>query len=173
MPYKVRARKCKQSDKTGGNHVVLKLKRGGGTKQVSCHTTKQLAKSAVRARYASEIGESIMKITAGKLRQIIREEIERIQNPEQLSEQSNEELSALFQKYADDEHPLIKKYIGTKTDRRAHDSASNKKGRAIARTMGFGTPAGRNLPNKIALLIKRVEAEGESPDLLRAIEKAI
>lgn len=114
-----------------------------------------------------------MKITAKQLRQIIREEIDRIQNPEQLSEQSNEELSALFQKYADDEHPLIKKYIGTKTDRQAHDSsASAKKPRALARLMGFGTPAGRNLPLQIAGLIKRVEAEGESPDLLRAIEKA-
>ena len=121
MPYKVRARKCKQSDKTGGSHVVLKLKRGGGTKQVSCHTTKNLALRAVRARYASEIGESTMKITAKQLRQIIREEIERIQTPEQLSEQASSGQE-LFNKYWSEGNPLITRYIGKKGATRGPDA---------------------------------------------------
>lgn len=159
MPYKVRARKCKQSDKTGGRHVVLKLKRGGGTKQVSCHTTKQLAKSAVRARYASEIGESIMKITAGKLRQIIREEIERIQTPEQLSEQASSEQE-LFDKYWSEGNPLITKFIGKKgathgPDARAKDVSGARRAVAKRRLAALTTA---NM-EKIARLIRDQEGE--------------
>ena len=75
MPWKVRKRKCRQGDGDKGKYVVVKVKRGGGTKQSSCHTTKNLAKRATRARYASAYGESVMKITAGQLRQIIKEEL--------------------------------------------------------------------------------------------------
>ena len=75
MPWKVRKRKCRQGDGDKGKYVVVKVKRGGGTKQSSCHTTKNLAKRATRARYASAYGESVVKITAGQLRQIIKEEL--------------------------------------------------------------------------------------------------
>ena len=75
MPWKVRKRKCRQGDGDKGKYVVVKVKRGGGTEQSSCHTTKNLAKRATRARYASAYGESVMKITAGQLRQIIKEEL--------------------------------------------------------------------------------------------------
>ncbi len=75
MPWKVRKRKCRQRDGDKGKYVVVKVKRGGGTKQSSCHTTKNLAKRATRARYASAYGESVVKITAGQLRQIIKEEL--------------------------------------------------------------------------------------------------
>ena len=78
MPWKVRKRKCRQGDGDKGKYVVVKVKRGGGTKQSSCHTTKNLAKRATRARYASAYGESVMKITAEKLRQIIREETQKL-----------------------------------------------------------------------------------------------
>ena len=75
MPWKVRKRKCRQRDGDKGKYVVVKVKRGGGTEQSSCHTTKNLAKRATRARYASAYGESVVKITAGQLRQIIKEEL--------------------------------------------------------------------------------------------------
>ena len=75
MPWKVRKRKCRQGDGDKGKYVVVKVKRGGGTEQSSCHTTKNLAKRATRARYASAYGESVVKITAGQLRQIIKEEL--------------------------------------------------------------------------------------------------
>ena len=78
MPYKVRKRDCKQSDGADGKYVIVKVKRGGGTKQASCHTTKNLAQRGVKARYASEYGESVMKITAGQLRQIINEELTQV-----------------------------------------------------------------------------------------------
>ena len=75
MPWKVRKRKCRQGDGDKGKYVVVKVKRGGGTKQSSCHTSKKRAQAATRARYASAYGESVMKITAGQLRQIIKEEL--------------------------------------------------------------------------------------------------
>ena len=78
MPWKVRKRKCRQGDGDKGKYVVVKVKRGGGTEQSSCHTTKNLAKRATRARYASAYGESVMKITAGQLRQIIKEELTQV-----------------------------------------------------------------------------------------------
>ena len=167
MPYKVRARKCKQSDKTGGSHVVLKLKRGGGTKQVSCHTTKNLAQRAVRARYASEIGESTMKITAKQLRQIIREEIERIQTPEQLSEQASSEQE-LFNKYWSEGNPLITKYIGKKgathgPDARAKDGSGARRGAAKGRLAALTTAH----MERIARLIR--DQKGEQRD--KAIAK--
>ena len=78
MPWKVRKRKCRQGDGDKGKYVVVKVKRGGGTKQSSCHTSKKRAQAATRARYASAYGESVMKITAGQLRQIIREELTQV-----------------------------------------------------------------------------------------------
>ena len=55
MPWKVRKRSCKQksTDKTG-SHVVVKVKRGGGEEQESCHTSEPKAQGALRARYASK-----------------------------------------------------------------------------------------------------------------------
>ena len=78
MPWKVRKRKCRQGDGDKGKYVVVKVKRGGGTKQSSCHTSKKRAQAATRARYASAYGESVMKITAGQLRQIIKEELTQV-----------------------------------------------------------------------------------------------
>ena len=78
MPWKVRKRKCRQGDGDKGKYVVVKVKRGGGTKQSSCHTSKKRAQAATRARYASAYGESVMKITAGQLRQIINEELTQV-----------------------------------------------------------------------------------------------
>lgn len=55
MPWKVRKRACKQKS-TGkeGTHAVVKLKRGGGEEQESCHTSEPKARAAIRARYANE-----------------------------------------------------------------------------------------------------------------------
>ena len=95
MPWKVRKRKCRQRDGDKGKYVVVKVKRGGGTKQSSCHTTKNLAKRATRARYASAYGESVMKITAGQLRQIIKEELTSLSEIAGDGELSPEEAEAL------------------------------------------------------------------------------
>ena len=78
MPWKVRKRKCRQGDGDKGKYVVVKVKRSGKEEKESCHTTKDLAQAGTRARYASAYGESVMKITAGQLRQIIKEELTQV-----------------------------------------------------------------------------------------------
>ncbi len=95
MPWKVRKRKCRQGDGDKGKYVVVKVKRGGGTKQSSCHTSKKRAQAATRARYASAYGESVMKITAGQLRQIIKEELTALNERAGDGELSPEEAEAL------------------------------------------------------------------------------
>ena len=109
MPYKVRKRDCKQSDGDEGKYVIVKVKRGGGTKQASCHTTKNLAKRATRARYASAYGESVVKITAGQLRQIIKEELGSLNEqhiPQDMLERLNSAMMSIAEfvmdKYDDD-----------------------------------------------------------------------
>ena len=57
MPYKVKKQKCKQADGDSGSYVVQK-KKSGKWKKSSCHTSKEKAQGAVRARYASEKGAS-------------------------------------------------------------------------------------------------------------------
>jgi len=57
MPYKIKKQRCKQSDGDTGSYVVQK-KKSGKWKKSSCHTSKQKAKSATRARYASEKGKN-------------------------------------------------------------------------------------------------------------------
>ena len=69
MPWTTKKRKCKQSDGTSGNYVVLKQKSGGGTEQASCHTSEKKAKGSVGARYANE---GKMRITERRLRNLIR-----------------------------------------------------------------------------------------------------
>lgn len=51
MPYKVSKQKCKQSSGKKGKYV---LKKKDTNEKVSCHTSKEKAKSAMRARYANE-----------------------------------------------------------------------------------------------------------------------
>ena len=109
MPWKVRKRKCRQGDGDKGKYVVVKVKRGGGTEQSSCHTTKNLAKRATRARYASAYGESVMKITAGQLRQIIKEELGSLNEqhiPQDMLERRNSAMMSIAEfvrdKYDDD-----------------------------------------------------------------------
>jgi hypothetical protein len=72
MPYDIIKRSCKQSDGSKGTHVVVKKQADGKTEQVSCHTSEEKAKSAVRAKHAHE-GKT-MKITRKQLSQMIKEE---------------------------------------------------------------------------------------------------
>ena len=51
MPYSVRKRSCKDSDGNSGSYVLIKKDTG---EEVSCHNSKESAKNAIRARYASE-----------------------------------------------------------------------------------------------------------------------
>lgn len=51
MPYKISKQKCKQSSGKKGKYV---LKKKDTNEKVSCHTSKEKAKSAMRARYANE-----------------------------------------------------------------------------------------------------------------------
>ena len=80
MPYDIIKRSCKQSDGSKGTHVVVKVKPDGSTEQVSCHTSEEKAKSAVRAKHANE--GSVMKINRKQLRQMIMEEISHMAVPE-------------------------------------------------------------------------------------------
>tara|TARA_R100001126_G_C4878924_1_gene177866 strand:- start:1820 stop:2308 length:489 start_codon:yes stop_codon:yes gene_type:complete len=78
LPYKIRKRKCKQSSGKKGSYTVVKIKKDGGTEKESCHTSKNKAKGAVRARYAGEANEEkTMKITRKHLIEIIKEELSR------------------------------------------------------------------------------------------------
>lgn len=69
MPWRPIKRKCKQKS-TGktGSYVVVKVKKDGGTEQESCHTSKEKAQSAIRARHANESDD----IDARVLREFIR-----------------------------------------------------------------------------------------------------
>ena len=51
MPYKILKKKCKQSNGKKGKYIVVK--KSDNTKQ-SCHTSKQKAQSAIRARHINE-----------------------------------------------------------------------------------------------------------------------
>lgn len=106
MPYNSRERKCKQSSGKTGNWALVKIKPGGDEEQVSCHTSKEKANSAMRARgmnedeVVREIGNPIeesKKITINEsyLRQIIREELEVHMAPENLDALDSEEAYGL------------------------------------------------------------------------------
>ena len=47
MPYKIIKRKCKQSSGKKGKYIIVKK---SDNKKQSCHTSKEKAQSAVRAR---------------------------------------------------------------------------------------------------------------------------
>ena len=51
MPYSIKKRKCKSASGKKGSYVSTKKK---DNKKLSCHTSKEKAQSAVRARYANE-----------------------------------------------------------------------------------------------------------------------
>ena len=93
MPYDIRKRNCKQADGKKGKYVVVKKKSKGRTEQESCHTSKKKAKSAVRARYASEANEGeTVKITLEELKQLISEAMAEVTRPFPVYEKEEEEL---------------------------------------------------------------------------------
>ena len=113
-----------------------------------------------------------MKITAGQLRQIIREEIERIQNPEQLSEQASNEEKMFDEEWAEG-NPLITKYIGKKgathgPDARAKDDSGARRG-AAKRRLAALTPA---VKAKIARLIRDQKGQ-QRADAIEKVFKAL
>ena len=73
MPWKIIERDCEQSDGKKGSHAIVKEKPDGSTEQVSCHTSRENADSAIRAKHASE--SRVVQISKTRLREIIREEI--------------------------------------------------------------------------------------------------
>ena len=76
MPWKPVKRNCKQKS-TGktGKYVVVKVKRGGGTEQESCHTSKEKAQAAIRARYANETDVNEDEILREYVRRILTESV--------------------------------------------------------------------------------------------------
>ena len=113
-----------------------------------------------------------MKITAGQLRQIIREEIKRIQNPEQLSEQASNEEKMFDEEWAEG-NPLITRYIGKKgaqsgPDARAKDVAGARAAVASKRKAAL-TPA---VKAKIARLIRDQEGQ-QRADAIEKVFKAL
>ena len=57
MPWKVRKRDCKQADGTPGTYVVINTS-SGKDRQESCHTSKENAENAIKARWASKNDEA-------------------------------------------------------------------------------------------------------------------
>ena len=76
MPYKIRKRKCRQSDDQSGDYVVVKINPSGKEEKVSCHKTKEKAQGAIRAKHAGGTNE-IAKVYICDIRKIIKEEIEK------------------------------------------------------------------------------------------------
>ena len=56
MPYSVRKRKCRRSDGTSGNYVVVLT---GTSMSVGCHKTRSSANSQVRALNAAKSPKTI------------------------------------------------------------------------------------------------------------------
>jgi hypothetical protein len=77
MPYKIRKRKCKQSNNLVGDYIVVKIKPSGKEEKVSCHKTKEKARGAISAKHAASNNE-IVKISVDMLRKIIKEEVESV-----------------------------------------------------------------------------------------------
>ena len=76
MPYKIRKRKCRQSDDQSGDYVVVKINASGKEEKVSCHKTKEKAQGAISAKHAGGTNE-IAKVYICDIRKIIKEEIEK------------------------------------------------------------------------------------------------
>ena len=93
MPWKIIKRPCKKSDGKTGKYAIVKIKRGGGTEQSSCHTSKKKAQGGVRARHANE---GKMKITKRKLKQLIREELEAVINGKTITEVGAREIRGKY-----------------------------------------------------------------------------
>jgi len=76
MPWKPVTRKCKQKS-TGktGTHAVVKIKKDGGTEQESCHTSKEKAQAAIRARHANETDVSEEEMLREYVRNILAETV--------------------------------------------------------------------------------------------------
>lgn len=51
MPYKIKKRKCKDSKNKNGNYVITKK---NNNKKISCHSSLQKAKQAIKAKYIHE-----------------------------------------------------------------------------------------------------------------------
>ena len=81
MPYKIRKRKCKQSNNLVGDYIVVKIKPSGKEEKVSCHKTKEKARGAISAKHAASNNE-IVKISVDMLRKIIKEEAQKLNEAE-------------------------------------------------------------------------------------------
>jgi hypothetical protein len=169
MPYKTLKQDCKRSDGKQGRYILkVKPKPGKykgrkrdskGFVRIGCHPSKDAASKQLAAIEAPPREGANMKITAKQLRQIIREEIERIQTPEQLSEQASSEQE-LFDKYWSEGNPLITKFIGKKgathgPDARAKDVSGARRAVAKRRLAALTTAH----MEKIARLIRDQEGE--------------
>ena len=64
MPYSIKKKNCKDSSGNKGKFIITKK---GDNKKLSCHTSKEKAKSAVRARYANEDVNEINHLVYEKL----------------------------------------------------------------------------------------------------------
>lgn len=80
MPWDVVKRKCKQSSGKSGNYAVVK-KKGGSSKQSSCHTSKEKAEGSVSARGMHE-DDDVQEAALRALRNLIREELRKMRLPE-------------------------------------------------------------------------------------------
>lgn len=66
MPYKIRKRKCKNSQNKKGKYIITK---SNNNKKISCHTSKEKAQAARRAKYANENISLIIEKVFSKLLQ--------------------------------------------------------------------------------------------------------
>ena len=68
MPYQVKKRKCKDSKGRKGKYVITKK---GDNEKISCHTSKEKAQAATRARYASESHEDSFDVIVERVFSIL------------------------------------------------------------------------------------------------------
>ena len=74
MPYRIRKNDCTNSKGETGSYELQK-KKGGKWSKASCHTSKEKAEGARRARGAAKNESQTFKISKARIEEIISEEL--------------------------------------------------------------------------------------------------
>lgn len=162
MPYKIRSRKCRQSDGSQGTHAVVKLKKDG-EEQTSCHTSEDSAKGSIRARHANE---AIMRISESDLRRIIEEEAYDCVKDYRLGTLTRQEYEDCLKRFEEPSGYGHRKYPPRKTSYVGADANSEKiiaiekalanKPSNFLKSILDQLKNGRGLSSKQKLIVKKI-----------------
>ena len=179
MPYKIRSRKCRQSDGTQGTHAVVKLK-DGSEEQTSCHTSEDSAEGSIRARHANE---AIMRISESELIRIIKEEAHDCVKDYRLGTLTRQEYEDCLKRFEepDDYGYNYRKYPPRKTSYVGADSNQDKiaavqaameaKPNNFLQSVLSQLQRGRGLSRKQNAIVKKILAKS-NPESAKLFENA-